>query len=176
VSSSCLLCSLMLVMSQAKRSLLRYLLVAFFFALGLMAKPMLVTCLRFCCCSITGPSAVSVPARWEMLQNFVPRSTFSRLVAEKVPLFLLSLLSSLLTWWAQRAFMRSTSEIPLVLRAENAIVSYVRYLGNCSGRSIWLRFIPTHGQRCRTGGHRGCCSARRHFGGRLIFMDESVHI
>ena len=113
---------------SGERSLLRYLLVAFFFALGLMAKPMLVTL----------PPVLLLLDYWPLCRfgsrslgnaaNFVPRSTFSRLVAEKVPLFLLSLLSLLLTWWAQRAFMRSTSEIPLVLRAENAIVSYVRYL------------------------------------------------
>ena len=113
---------------SGERSLLRYLLVAFFFALGLMAKPMLVTL----------PLVLLLLDYWPLCRfgshslgnaaNFARRSTFSRLVAEKIPLFLLSLLSSLLTWWAQRAFMRSTSEIPLVLRAENAIVSYVRYL------------------------------------------------
>ena len=113
---------------SGQRSLLRYLLVAFFFALGLMAKPMLVTL----------PLVLLLLDYWPLCRfgshslgndaNFARRSTFSRLVAEKIPLFLLSLLSSFLTWWAQQAFMRSTSEIPLVLRAENAIVSYVRYL------------------------------------------------
>jgi tetratricopeptide (TPR) repeat protein len=113
---------------SGERSLLRYLLVAFFFALGLMAKPMLVTL----------PLVLLLLDYWPLCRfgshslgndaNVARRSTFPRLVAEKIPLFLLSLLSSLLTWWAQRAFMRSTSEIPLVLRAENAIVSYVRYL------------------------------------------------
>jgi protein O-mannosyl-transferase len=113
---------------SGERSLLRYLLVAFFFALGLMAKPMLVTL----------PLVLLLLDYWPLCRfgshslgnaaNFARRSIFSRLVAEKIPLFLLSLLSSLLTWWAQRAFMRSTSEIPLVLRAENAVVSYVRYL------------------------------------------------
>jgi tetratricopeptide (TPR) repeat protein len=113
---------------SGKRSLPRYLLVAFFFGLGLMAKPMLVTL----------PLVLLLLDYWPLRRfgshslgnaaNFARRSTFSHLVAEKIPLFLLSLLSSLLTWWAQRAFMRSTSEIPLVLRAENAIVSYVRYL------------------------------------------------
>jgi len=113
---------------SGKRYLLRYLLVAFFFALGLMAKPMLVTL----------PWVLLLLDYWPLGRfgshslgndaNFARRSTFSRLVAEKIPLFLLSFLSSLLTWWAQRAYIRSTSEIPLVLRAENAIVSYVRYL------------------------------------------------
>ncbi len=113
---------------SGERSLRRYLSVAFFFALGLMAKPMLVTL----------PWVLLLLDYWPLCRsgshplgndaNFARRSTFSRLVAEKIPLFLLSFLSSLLTWWAQQAFMRSTSEIPLVLRAENAIVSYTRYL------------------------------------------------
>jgi protein O-mannosyl-transferase len=113
---------------SGERSLPRYLLVAFFFALGLMAKPMLVTV----------PLVLLLLDYWPLCRfgsrplgnaaNFARRSPFSGLVAEKIPLFLLSLLSSLLTWWAQRIFMRSTSEIPLVPRAENAIVSYVRYL------------------------------------------------
>jgi tetratricopeptide (TPR) repeat protein len=113
---------------SGERSLLRYLLVAFSFALGLMAKPMLVTL----------PLVLLLLDYWPLRRfgshssgkdaNFARRSTFSRLVAEKIPLFLLSLLFSLLTLWAQRAYMRSTIEIPLVLRVENAIVSYVRYL------------------------------------------------
>jgi tetratricopeptide (TPR) repeat protein len=111
-----------------ERSLFRYLLVAFFFTLGLMAKPMLVTL----------PLVLLLLDYWPLCRfgshplgnaaNSARSSTFSRLVAEKIPLFFLSFLSSLLTWWAQRTFMRSTSEIPLVLRAENALVSYVRYL------------------------------------------------
>jgi tetratricopeptide (TPR) repeat protein len=113
---------------SGERSSLRYLLVAFFFALGLMSKPMLVTL----------PLVLLLLDYWPLCRfgshslrtgaNFARRSTFSRLVAEKIPLFLLSFLSSLVTWWAQQAFMRSTKEIPLVLRVENAIVSYVRYL------------------------------------------------
>ena len=114
--------------ASGEHSVVRYLFVAFFFALGLMAKPMLVTL----------PLVLLLLDYWPLCRfgshsvengaNFVRRSTFSRLVAEKIPLFLLSLLSSLLTWWAQQSYMRSISEIPLVLRAENAIVSYVRYL------------------------------------------------
>jgi tetratricopeptide (TPR) repeat protein len=113
---------------SGERSLLRYLLVAFFFALGLMAKPMLVTLPLILLLLDYWPLCRFGSRPFGNVANFARRSTFSRLVAEKIPLFLLSLLSSLLTWWAQRAFMRSTSEIPLVLRAENAIVSYVRYL------------------------------------------------
>jgi tetratricopeptide (TPR) repeat protein len=113
---------------SGERSLRRYLLVAFLFALGLMAKPMLVTL----------PCVLLLLDYWPLCRfgshslgndaTSARRSSFSRLVAEKEPLFLLSLASSLVTWWVQRAAMRSTSEIPLLLRVENALVSYVRYL------------------------------------------------
>ena len=114
--------------AAGERSLGRYLLVALCFALGLMAKPMLVTL----------PCVLLLLDYWPLCRfgshssgsdtTIARRSTFSRLVAEKIPLFLLSLLSSLLTWRAQQEFVRSTTEIPLLLRAENAAVSCVRYL------------------------------------------------
>jgi tetratricopeptide (TPR) repeat protein len=114
--------------ATGERSLRRYLLVAFCFALGLMAKPMLVTL----------PFILLLLDYWPLcrfgsdsLGNQminVRRSTFASLVVEKVPFFLLSLVSSLLTWRAQRDFMRSATEIPLLLRTENAVVSCVRYL------------------------------------------------
>ena len=85
---------------SGQRSLLRYLLVAFFFTLGLMAKPMLVTL----------PLVLLLLDYWPFRRfgshslgndaNLARRSTFSRLFAEKIPLFVLSLLSSLLTRWA----------------------------------------------------------------------------
>jgi protein O-mannosyl-transferase len=111
-----------------ERSLRRYLLVALCFALGLMAKPMLVTL----------PCVLLLLDYWPLCRfgshssrndtAIARRSTFPRLVAEKLPLFLLTLISSLLTWRAQQAFVRTTTEIPLLLRAENAVVSCVRYL------------------------------------------------
>jgi Flp pilus assembly protein TadD len=114
--------------AASERSLRRYLLVAFCFALGLMAKPMLVTL----------PCVLLLLDYWPLCRfgshssgndtTIARRSTFPRLVAEKLPLFLLTLVSSLLTWRAQQAFVRTTTEISLLLRAENAVVSYVRYL------------------------------------------------
>ena len=158
---------------SGERSLLRYLLVAFFFALGLMAKPMLVTL----------PLVLLLLDYWPLCRfgshssgnaaNFARRSIFSRLVAEKIPLFLLSLLSSLLTWWAQRAFMRSTSEIPLVLRAENAIVSYVRYLRQLLWPADLAPFYPHPQALPLLLRHRGCCSPRRHFGGSLMLWTKA---
>jgi tetratricopeptide (TPR) repeat protein len=110
------------------RSLLRYLLVAFFFALGLMAKPMLVTL----------PCVLLLLDYWPLRRfghhslgndaTFARRFTFPQLLAEKIPLFFLSFVSSAATWWFQRAAMRSTTQLPLVVRVGNAIISYARYL------------------------------------------------
>jgi tetratricopeptide (TPR) repeat protein len=114
--------------ATGERSFRRYLLVAVCFALGLMAKPMLVTLpfvfllLDYWPLCRFGSDSLGT----EMIN--VRRSTFASLVVEKVPFFLLSLVSSLLTWRAQRDFMRSDTEIPWLLRTENAVVSSVRYL------------------------------------------------
>jgi protein O-mannosyl-transferase len=127
---------------SGERSLRRYLLVAFLFGLGLMAKPMLVTlpCVlllldywplrRF---GSHSPENDATPAR---------PAPLARLVVEKIPFFFLSFVSSLLTWRAQLASMRSTTEIPLVLRAENAIVSYVRYLRELLWPTDLAAFYP----------------------------------
>ena len=101
-----------------------------FFVLGLMAKPQIVT-LPFVLLlwdywplhrigsdanSMTAPSA--------------PRS-FSFLLWEKLPLFILTAVDSVVTAIAQRAgnAVRTVSEFSVPARLENAVVSYVRYLG-----------------------------------------------
>src|SRR5438128_5565343 len=71
---------------SGERSLLRYLLVAFFFALGLMAKPMLVTLplvlllLDYWPLRRFGSHSLGSDVTWAR------RSTFPWLVAEKIPL------------------------------------------------------------------------------------------
>jgi tetratricopeptide (TPR) repeat protein len=112
---------------SGQRSVFRYLLVVFFFALGLMAKPMLVTL----------PCVLLLLDYWPLRRfgrhslgnnvTFARRQTFSQLVAEKIPVFLMSIGSCFTTLWAQRESMRL--ELPLFTRIENALVSYARYLG-----------------------------------------------
>ena len=64
-------------------------------------------------------------------------STPLRLVLEKVPFFVLSVISSLLTFFAQRSggAMTSFGTTPLETRLANAIVSYVQYIE----KMIWPR-------------------------------------
>jgi hypothetical protein len=59
------------------------------------------------------------------------REQWHRAILEKVPLLLLVLASSIVTIWAQHrgGAVISTQRVPIDLRVENAIVSYVRYLG-----------------------------------------------
>src|SRR6185503_5666170 len=91
-------------------------------ALGLMAKPMLVT----------APFVLLLLDVWPLARTRT--ETWKRLVLEKAPLFALSLASCALTVWAQRAHaVRSLQEFPVGVRIENAIVAYAAYLG----KTIW---------------------------------------
>lgn len=92
----------------------RYLLVALAMALGLAAKPMLVTL----------PCVL-------LLLDFWPlgRRGLGRLTLEKIPLFALSAASSLVTLHYQKTSMAPLDVLPWDLRLANAAVSYVAYLG-----------------------------------------------
>jgi Flp pilus assembly protein TadD len=122
----------------------RYLLVLANFSLGLMAKPMLVTLPfvlllldywplnRFQPRATTG-SVVDQPLGFRSFGD--DKSPILKAVMEKVPLFVISLLSSLVTVIAQqKAGAVSTLEIvPFKLRIANGLVSFVAYMG----KMIW---------------------------------------
>ena len=96
----------------------RYLAVLFLFAMGLMAKPMV----------ITFPCVLLLLDYWP-LQRLKPGS-ISKLVLEKIPLFALSAASAILTVLAQQSggAMRSTLQFSFAVRLENAVVAYAMYL------------------------------------------------
>ena len=89
-----------------------------FFALGLMAKPMLVTL----------PFVMLLLDYWP-LQRF-NASTIQRLFIEKIPFFLLTVGSCIVTFFAQRlgAAMMTLEQLPFSLRFQNALIAYARYL------------------------------------------------
>jgi Flp pilus assembly protein TadD len=94
-----------------------------FFVLGLMSKPMLVTL-----------PLVMLLLDWWPLKRFTIhdlRFTILRLVWEKIPFFLLSAASCVVTYIAQQkgGSVVSLMKISLAGRIENAFVSYARYLG-----------------------------------------------
>ncbi|MEW6264960.1 MAG: tetratricopeptide repeat protein [Thermodesulfobacteriota bacterium] len=108
-----------------------YLLVVGALALGLMAKPMLVT-LPFTLLLLDfwplGRWA------WPGLENKTGlnnSSTLASLVLEKLPLFALTAVSCVITYLAQQhgGAMTSWERLPLAVRAANALVSYVGYIG-----------------------------------------------
>ena len=110
-----------------------YVLVAVFFALGLMAKPQIVTL----------PFVLLLWDYWPLQRMGAVDSaahgptsppalrSFSFLVWEKLPLFILAAADSVVTVLAQRAgdAVRSVTEVSWSARLENVLVSYARYLG-----------------------------------------------
>ena len=88
------------------------------YALGLLSKPMLVTL----------PCALLLLDHWPLGRGrAVP---FGRRCTEKLPLFLLAAASSAVTFLVQeaRGAMALGDQIPLGLRAQNALVAYGAYL------------------------------------------------
>ena len=107
---------------------LDYALALIFFALGLMAKPMLVTL----------PFVMLLLDYWPLQRLSIPNAQFStglRLALEKWPFFLLTAVSCVITYLAQRhgEAVMTLQQFPLDLRAANALISYERYLA----KMIW---------------------------------------
>ena len=126
----------------------RYLSVLFFFALGLMAKPMLVT-LPFVLLLLDywplGRFGMSQSGDTVISQNHQSKNTSDRrwLVAhpirEKVPFLALSVLSSVITLVAQQSgeAVARLDVLPLGMRIANALVAYVSYVG----KMIWPQHL-----------------------------------
>lgn len=110
----------------------RYSAVVFSFALALMSKPM----------AITFPCVLLLLDYWplERMQSFgstseaIARPRYQPkplgwLVLEKIPLLLLSVGSAIVTVIVQKSGGALRAEYSISLRAENAVVSYTRYIG-----------------------------------------------
>jgi tetratricopeptide (TPR) repeat protein len=105
-------------------SIWRYLLTLLILALGLMAKPMLVTL----------PLVLLLLDYWP-LERLQIKNLF-RLILEKVPLLILSAVSSIITLAAQKEVVVAVSSLPLSIRLANSLLSYAKYIGKM--------FIPSH--------------------------------
>ncbi len=112
----------------------RYLLAILFFAMGLMAKPMLVT-LPFVLLLLDfwplrrlqfTSSPPGIRAQTRNGPNFP--QPFVRLIVEKIPFFLLTALSCIITYAAQHGARVTMASLPVAKRLTNAAVSYGRYL------------------------------------------------
>ena len=118
----------------------RYVPVFCLYALGLMAKPMLVTlpCVlllldywplgRY---RAANPARPVLPGDGDSRGKLVNGSSVGRLVLEKVPLFLLAAASGMITVYAQKSgeALASLEVVPYGLRISNAFVAYVAYIG-----------------------------------------------
>jgi len=115
-----------------------YWLALLFFALGLMSKPMLVTL----------PLVMLLLDWWPLgrvsrVEGRVPNApapasqllTFNRLVLEKIPFFVLSAISCVVTFIAQQkgGAVTKLAGISMTGRVANAFVSYARYLD----KTLW---------------------------------------
>lgn len=111
-----------------------YLLALFFFALGLMSKPMLVTLPVILLLLDLWPLGRVAGDKWQMTRFRIPVPQFSilkPLLGEKLPFFLLSVASCIATVQAQSSggSVVSLNGLPLDWRIENSLVSYASYLG-----------------------------------------------
>jgi tetratricopeptide (TPR) repeat protein len=124
---------------------LRYTAVAVLFALGLMAKPQIITFPFVLLLWDYWPLGrfsfemkVPAPANTRLERGplasaaGLPQKTFWALVLEKLPLFAIAAGSAVLTMKAQRASgaVLSFDATPLSVRLSNGLVSYVKYLMN----------------------------------------------
>jgi Flp pilus assembly protein TadD len=135
----------------------RYLLILLLFALGLMAKPMLVT---LPCVLLLldywplkrieiGQSASGLPAASQPSTIAEkPGGQAFRLLLEKTPLFVLAAVSSFVTFIVQKSggAVGALEVYPIKIRVANALVSYVKYIV----KMIWPQnlavFYPHPGQ------------------------------
>jgi Flp pilus assembly protein TadD len=119
----------------ARRSTLDYGLALFFFALGLMSKPMLVT----------WPFVMLLLDYWP-LERF-KQNTLWRLVTEKIPFFALAAVASVMTFTVQNraGSVMAAVNLPLGARGGNALISYCRYLGKLFWPTDLAVFYPYPG-------------------------------
>jgi tetratricopeptide (TPR) repeat protein len=98
-----------------------YLATLLLFALGLMAKPMLVTL----------PLVLLLLDYWPLDRLQKNKNVLYRLIVEKVPFFVLSAISGIVTFLVQRTIgaVADINSFALRLRIANAAVSYLKYIG-----------------------------------------------
>src|SRR5271166_5172100 len=119
----------------------RYLAVACLFALGLMAKPQVITLPFVLLLWDYWPlqrmfASVGEPASGTAIQTVIPARSLSQLIWEKVPLFFIIAMDAAVTMKAQGVARPSNWSYTFWIRVGNAIVAYARYLG----KTFW----PAH--------------------------------
>jgi len=144
----------------------RYLLLAFFFALGLASKPMVITLPLVLLLLDFWPlqrirELVPAQAQLERIpkrrksssrraaettRSSVSQAPLRHLILEKLPLLAFCLVSAIVTVIAQSrgGAVRSLEKIPLPLRIENAIYSYAMYVWKAFWPARFALYYPLH--------------------------------
>jgi len=120
----------------------RYLAVMALFALGLLSKPMIVTL----------PFALLLADYWPLERLAVPgrnapgKPAFGtplwKLAVEKIPLFVMSAASAIITLYAQRGAIGTITALPVNVRLKNAVFSCLAYLLRAFWPSRLAVFYP----------------------------------
>jgi protein O-mannosyl-transferase len=127
-----------------RRTVFRYIAVFVFFALGLMAKPMLVTLpfllllLDYWPLNRLMPQTAAVSGqRRKSALAADKKSTLNRIIIEKIPFFALSVVSAVITFLTQRnsGAVTNIDAISLNNRIANVFLAYTRYIG----KTFWPR-------------------------------------
>lgn len=116
------------------RSFGRYLTMSILFACGLMSKPMLVTTPVVLLLLDYWP--LNRGQRTEVRGQKFNAKIWRKLIVEKLPLFGLSLASSIVAFALQVQSSESVGQLPFGWRLQNALVTYVTY--------IWQMFWPAN--------------------------------
>jgi tetratricopeptide (TPR) repeat protein len=120
------------------RSKIYYSLSLFFFALGLLSKPMVVTL----------PLVLLLIDFWPLqrIASFKLEKSnlvaWGRLVREKWPFFVLCIAAACVTLQAQNNTISSVDQSPIDLRVENALLSYAKYIFQMLWPSRLAVFYP----------------------------------
>jgi len=128
------------VFYAARPSLSRYLGIVVFFILGLMAKPMLVTL----------PFVFLLLDYWPLKRiQRIDGAVLKRLIGEKAPLFMIAIIFSIVTFYAETHLgaVPSQTDFPMSARIVNAIVSYSAYIGKMVWPASLSFYYPHPGMR-----------------------------
>jgi Flp pilus assembly protein TadD len=136
----------------SRPSVFRYIAALAAFALGLMAKPMLVT-LPFMLLLLDywplnrferQPAKVQMRQAPQNASGAYKRSVWHQIIIEKIPFFVLSAIISVLTFWIQRSLgiAPDVTRLPLESRVANVFLSYVRYIGKMFWPQNLAAFYP----------------------------------
>jgi tetratricopeptide (TPR) repeat protein len=130
-----LLCTLFMLLAfwaykryRERKNVARYLQVVLFFALGLMAKSMVVTLPFLLLLFDYWPLQRNVTSRFPEQSRWPAVRKFRMLATDKIVLFTMAAATAVFTYYTHRAAANVNTTLPLRFRLENTVYSYFLYL------------------------------------------------